>query len=610
MSLFKCRICGKEFDRVGNGVYCNGPHFRPCPVCGKPVEFQRPSEPLKCCSADCRRVLASQSKNKVKKCVECGREFTASQASQIYCKGPHTAVCVICGKSFEYTVRPSEKPQTCSRQCQEKLRSQTAQQRYGVANVSQLESVRKKISERNGSEEVAEKRRATSRARWGVDNPAQNPEIAKKMSETMSSAAYLNKREATCVERYGHKSPMMASAIKQKQRDTNIAKYGMMGHPHTREDLQRMMLDGSKVDDYIAFRDDPRGYIESHFDDLPNISELESALGVTNTPIYNTLIGSGCRDLLSSSFSIMEDEVVSFLQSLDANMQIVRGDRTQISPWEIDIYLPEYRIGIECNPVATHNSSFADPWGSPPKYKNYHKIKSDKATEHNVFLFHLFGYEWYAKQDIMKSMIVNLLHHNSMKVGARSTYVTLLDASECRRFLDTNHRQGNCSASVRLGLKITGTDELVSVMTFGKMRHTMGASKHTEGIWELSRFCNKLNTSVAGGASKLFRYFISHYSFDAIVSFSDVSHTRGKLYDTLGFHTAGQVPPSYTWVDKYDRMYYNRVSTQKQYLPKLLHDDSIDISACTEKDIMEAHGFAQVYDSGKLKWEYVSQNLK
>lgn len=607
MSKYICKICGKEFDRVGNAVYCNGPHFRPCPMCGKPVEFHRLSESVKCCSKECteRQADISKQSGKLKQCKECGKSFSPRQATQLYCPGPHNSTCIICGKVFQYTCRPTEKPKTCSKACQEKLRSKTAQERYGVANVSQLDSVKQKISETNRSEAVRQKRTETNLARWGVDNPAKNSEVAQRMSETMSSEKYLRRREQTCLEKYGFKSPMMADVVKDKQRQTNLERYNMTGHPHTREDMQKMMVDGTKVDEYLAFKEDPRQYIQSHFSMTPSIQELEAALGVTNTPIYNILIQKDCRELISSSYSSMEDSVYKFLKEHCPDITIVRCDRTQIKPEELDIYLPDYQIGIECNPISTHNSSFIDPWGGEPKSRNYHRSKSLKSQDAGIFLFHIFGYEWVNKPAVLQSMLLNLIGKSEYRYGARKTYVCEVDDKECKEFLDTNHRQGRCGASLRLGLRLKKTDELVAVMTFGHMRHTMGASSTTDdSVWELSRFCNKLNTNIVGGASKLFTWFKDHYEYSQIISFSDISHTRGNLYSTLGFQIAGEVDPSYTWVDKYDQIFYNRVSCQKSNLRKLLNDPNIDIINKTEVEIMQDHGFAQVYDSGKLKWVY------
>jgi len=228
------------------------------------------------------------------------------------------------------------------------------------------------------------------------------------------------------------------------------------------------------------------------------------------------------------------------------------------------------------------------------------------ARDNGVFLFHIFGYEWVNKRNIIESMITNLLHKNNCRIGARNTYVCELSNSECNSFLLENHRQGSLVSRIRLGLRLKTTDELVSVMTFGRLRGTMGKSSDAtnKDVWELSRFCNKLYTTVSGAASKLFNYFIEHYDYDEIISFSDVAHTRGSLYKTLGFTYDHITSPGYVWVNSDDSIYYHRVSCQKRNLRKLLNDASIDIVNNTEADIMSSHGFGKVYDSGVCKWVY------
>lgn len=542
---------------------------------------------------------------KDKLCKECGKLFSPRRGTQVYCNGPHFTVCKICGKQIEYTCSPNEKPVYCSTKCRNEGKRRTVKARYGVDNVSELEEVRSKISKANSSEEVAAKRKNTCLLRYGVDNVSKAPEIRLKLSEVMRTDEYLKGREQTCIDRYGHTTPMRADKVKAKQRQTCIDRYGMAGHPHTVSDFAKMMTDSSKVNRYIEFRDDPKKYIEENFECAPTARELANHLGVTDTPVYDTLVANDCQDLVVRTFSRMEDEVCNFLKSIKNDIKIERDNRTIIKPQEIDIYLPEYKIGIECNPAATHNSSVTDPWGAEPKYYKYHQSKSISANDAGVFLFHIFGYEWQNKQEIVKSMLANLLHLNSESVGARKTYIEEISYQECKKFLDTNHRQGNTSAKIRLGLKLNITGELISVMTFNHVRNTIGYKRDSsETDWELSRFCNKLNTSVVGGASKLFKYFIKSHPNCKIVSFSDVAHTKGNLYSMLGFKKVSISSPGYVWTDLYDNKYYNRVSCQKRNLQKLLNDYTLDIENLTEKQIMEDHKFVRLYDSGVIRWEY------
>lgn len=546
---------------------------------------------------------------KIKVCKECGKSFTPRKGTQVYCDGPHFTFCKICGKQITYTCSPKEKPTYCSVECRKEGKRRTVQERYGVDNVSELKEVRQKISKANSSEEVTSKRKATCLANWGVDNVSKNAEIRNKLSQVMKTDSYLSGREQTCIKRYGHSTPMRCESVKEKQRKTCIERYGMRGHPHSLEDFSKMMKDGSKVNNYIQFRGDPKNYILSNYDYKPTVRQLEEDLGVTNTPIYDILIRNDCSDLVLRTYSNMEDEVCDFLRSLLPDIIIERNNRSIIKPQEIDIYLPEHKIGIECNPASTHNSSVCDPWGQEPKYYKYHQMKSFAANDAGIFLFHIFGYEWVNKKDILKSMITNLLGLNSNSFGGRDTYIDEISHQECKQFLNLNHRQGYTSSKVRLGLRLKENNQLVSVMTFSHMRNTIGKTDDcSENDWELSRFCTKLDTNISGGASKLFKHFLIKYTPSRVISFSDVAHTRGNMYSNLGFRKESVSDPSYIWTDVYDNKYFHRVSCQKQHLRNLFNDPTIDIENLTEREIMESHKYVRVYDCGVIKWVYQNKS--
>ncbi|MCM1223693.1 MAG: hypothetical protein NC548_55510, partial [Lachnospiraceae bacterium] len=362
--------------------------------------------------------------------------------------------------------------------------------------------------------------------------------------------------------------------------------------------------------EYLEFRKDPKVYLESYIQSNPNVtpSGLSTRLGFEDTTIILALLHEFGFDDLASNLSSMESEVVEFLRLIDPNIRISIHDRKVIAPKEIDLYLPEYHIGIECNPTTTHNCtvSLGQLLGnteSKPISYTYHRDKSRDCEDQGIFLFHIFGYEWKSRPEIIKSMLRNLINKSSTRYYARKLYLRYVPVKESRDFLDNNHRQGSCTSSVNLGLY--QGDTLLSLMTFGPTRTSLGRHKSDDcTVWELLRFCNRLNTSVVGGASKLFKYFISHHDVSKVVSFSDISHTRGNLYSLLGFTKANVSDPGYGWVHLISDMYLNRVNCQKQNLPKLFDEPNLDIANKTEQQIMVEHGFVQVFDSGVIRWEY------
>ena len=436
--------------------------------------------------------------------------------------------------------------------------------KFGVEHISQ-------------SEDVKCRKRQTSLEHFGTENPAQSESIKQKIAETN-------------LQRYGTVNPMQNESVKQKVMETNNARYGSSHFSSSVTGIGQKVSEPDKLNSWVEFKSNPKQFIHSRFEVKPTVSQLCQLLGVTDTPVYEILIRHNVSDLVEHTYSSMETQVYEFLKSLDSQMQILRNDRTAIKPLELDLYLPDYNLAIECNPTITHNSSCRNPWGKAPLSYKYHADKSAKAAEAGIFLFHIFGYEWNTRPEVIKSMLRNLIGKTSDRVYARNAYVCEVSDSVCKRFLDENHRQGATASKIRLGLKIKDSNELVSVMTFSKVRKTMGDTDQSTAVWELSRFCNKLDTSVVGGASKLFKYFTDNIDGD-IVSFSDKAHTTGKMYEVLGFHKVSESIPNYVWVNLKTDEYYSRVSCQKSKLPKLLKESNLDIENSTERQIMESHGY-------------------
>ena len=82
----------------------------------------------------------------IKKCVECGREFVARSNSQKYCDGPHIRICPVCGKEYVESkhINLSKRPHACSYKCRAILREYTSVMRYSVSVPGNTKSARAK----------------------------------------------------------------------------------------------------------------------------------------------------------------------------------------------------------------------------------------------------------------------------------------------------------------------------------------------------------------------------------------------------------------------------------------------------------------------------------
>lgn len=651
-----CKQCSEMFvPKTAKQVYCNRIKVKECANCKKEFTYQCCEFIPETCSTSCQAAVTKiRRRNSIafeeRICKFCGTPFKPTEVRQVYCNNSHFKNCVICGKQFEIDVTVDYTVQTCSPECKAKLASQhhdykkgsqiqkkSLLERYGVENAALIPGAQDKAKqtglEKYGSEwysqtqefkervkntclekyevdhhlkskDVIDKRIKTTQAKYGVDNVFQSAEIKQKSKQTnlekygheyaCQSPELIAEIKQRNIAKYGVEHPMMLQAFKDKAIATNVLRYGRKAY--TQQHIENIQM-------WYQFANNPREFIQTHFEEQPRVDQLAEYFGVERTSIDVYLEKENAFDCIKRTKSIMEELIADFIKELNPAVRIIVRNKSEIYPYELDLYFPDFKFAIECNPTCTHNSSVCDPWGSQPKHRNYHRMKSDMCEKRGIDLLHVFGYDWEHKRDVVLSMIRNKLGKSSQIIYARKCNVVKVSGHAAIEFLETNHRQGAANSPIRLGLEYEG--QIVSLMTFGKMRRTIGTGlEDLSDCWELVRFCSLLNTSVVGGASKLLKHFVREFSPKRIRSFSDRAHTSGKLYSILGFKEVRRSDPGYVWVNIVDDKAYHRVNAQKKNLKKFLKDDAIDLTK-TEREIMIEHGFVQVFDSGTITWELV-----
>ena len=290
----------------------------------------------------------------------------------------------------------------------------------------------------------------------------------------------------------------------------------------------------------------------------------------------------GCTKCSNCGVSKVENELIDFIKTIEDNVEL--SVNTILYPKHIDIYLPSKKIGFEFNGLYWHNELYKD--------KNYHLDKTVLAEEKGIKLIHIFEDEWMYKQDIVKSRIKNLLGLSEYKIFARKCVIKEVDNAIVKEFLNINHIQGDCKSKIKLGLYYD--NELVSLMAFGFLRKNLHQKKE-DNVYELIRFCNKLNTNVVGGADKLLKYFIKNYGPDEIISYADRRWSQGGLYEKLGFEFIHDSVPNYWYVNGNLREY--RFKYRKDVLVREGYDNKL-----TEHEIMLSRGLYRIYDCGSKKY--------
>ena len=294
------------------------------------------------------------------------------------------------------------------------------------------------------------------------------------------------------------------------------------------------------------------------------------------------VICTNCNPLYNKNTSYCESDLRSFLNSI--NIDFKSNDRTILNGKELDIYIPSHNLAIEFNGLYWHSELFRD--------SKYHLNKTEECEKKGVQLIHIFEDEWKYKKEIVQSRIKNILGLTENRVFARKCDIKKVSIKHKAKFLDDNHIQGTVSSKYNFGLFYN--DELISLMTFGKGRIAMGG--HSEQ-YELSRFCNKLNTNIIGGASKLLKYFIKNYKPKEIISYADRRWSQGDLYQMLNFNYTHSSKPNYWYVVGDIRKH--RFGFRKNKLVTA----GFDLTK-TEREIMLERGIYRIYDSGSMVFKF------
>jgi hypothetical protein len=273
-----------------------------------------------------------------------------------------------------------------------------------------------------------------------------------------------------------------------------------------------------------------------------------------------------------------QQEIVDFIKSYDINYEIKDGR---------NICIMDKKIFIEYCGFYNHSFSHEEVTSD----RNIHSKKATLCLDNGIRLLQVFEDEWFSKNNVTKSIILNKLGLSNNNVYARKCEIIELSASDFNDFCNDFHIQGKLNSTIRIGLCFNG--EVVCVMGF---------NKHHKYSFECTRLCSRANVSVIGGPSRIFSYFIGKFKPESVLSFADRRYSDGNVYKKLGFELSGITDPGYFYVKGTNR--YSRQMFQKHKLSNRLSDFDESLS---ETKNMFNNGYRRLWDAGH--WRFVWKNI-
>ena len=305
--------------------------------------------------------------------------------------------------------------QFCSRKCstnselsKQKIK-QTLIERYGVDAAVK-------------SPDVQAKMKSTMLKKYGVENAAQSDVIKEKTKKTnlerygnectLHSEEISKKVKETNLLRYGVKYAIQSETIKNKAKDSILQRYGVehqMYLDEIKEKVRNSRLDSTYEKFLDRLKDiviplfskeeyDGCGYYETLYDwkcvKCGTIFKDHIYSHIPRCPTCYPIIGGSSKG---------EIELSEFCKQFYPNL--IQHDRQLITPYELDIMIPERKLAIEFNGKYWH-SIFKNATA-----ETYHLMKTELCEQLEYRLIHIWENDWNNNKDEIKTKLEKILNN-------------------------------------------------------------------------------------------------------------------------------------------------------------------------------------------------------
>ena len=387
-----------------------------------------------------------------------------------------------------------------------KLKEEKSYSKFGTKTPFQSDIIKSKIAQTNIAkyggtspmccETVKIKSQQTLLKNYGVTNPSLNKELLNKRIISFKNGNYKYNFKVTSINKYGVNHPWMIKNIHSKTIDVFYIKY------------KSRILDKIKNTNYnfINFTHNPTTLIfkcnvcYNNF----HINPSQFYYRATTTP--NQLC-TNCFPIAENS-SLKQLDLLKFVKENYYGI-IIENAKHIINSYEIDIYLPEIKLGIEFNGLYWHSNLF--------KPKDYHLNKHNTALANDIDLIMIWEDDWDFKQNICKNIILNKINNKP------TSYIKEMNQILTKSFLHENHLNSIGIGNINIG-----------IYTNNILNGVVSLYKEDNDLI-ISRYVNINMESLL--------YLYQNYTFNNITLISDNSLSDDKLLFHLGFKIVTNIPP-------------------------------------------------------------------
>jgi very-short-patch-repair endonuclease len=530
-------------------------------------------------------------------------------------------VCPVCGGYVPFLDETRGFQRCCSSKCANsdpefrKRVTETCLRKYGTKTPTENPEIKKKAIDAyiannggmgNASRSVAAKQKSTMVERYGAEHALQCEQFVDK-SKTTQIARYggvgaaaekiKSNIEKTNLERYGCRSSFGSKEVRAKTIKTNLERYGCKVASQNPEIAAK--VSSTKIQAHVQSEPDllditVEDGVSIYTMSCPHAHCTKCKDKTYVTPAYVLYDRRKNRNELCTKLMPVQrgrnqnTSCELFIKDILNNCGILvpekHEDHAILNRRGIDFYLPSHNLAIECNGVYWHSTHKKSD-------SKYHYKKFADCAAQGIRLLTIWQDWIFHKPDIVESIIKTAL--GCVKhITAGSYAVENIDSDKATEFLNVNCIYGSANSSTYYGLYeevAMGNNKrltLVAVASFIKHR----------GVWEMTRYCTRLNCIVDEGFETILHRFIKDYEPDVIRTFSPNDICSGEMYADTGFEKVRE-NQVYWYVDRTYNRFHRSVFTKESVSKRgwLLDNKSLS-------QIMYDHGYYKIYDSGQTKW--------
>lgn len=430
---------------------------------------------------------------------------------------------------------------------------QTCLDKYGVTSFSK-------------TQEFLYKGQKTRYERYGDKNFSNPEKMLKTKQQKYGSKNYNNKEQArqTFFKKYGVYAPSQIPEVRARQKKTCLEycgsetylTVGVCAEYQSKSSYEKMLNNEFDVPafSYKEYRDRTSSLLK--FKCRKCNSEFYS--------VHHDGMHNRCSKCYPPSRSNEQTDLQNYI--LEFTKNVITNSRSVISPYEIDIYIPDKKLAIEFDGLFWHSTQHGID-------KQYHAKKTALCEQSGIQLIHVFENEWMTKKDCVKSRIKSLLIDPvSLPNDYEIKIVDEKNAIEFQKKHSLVDHATNCNA-LHIGLFIGNS-----------LTQMLSLNEKSYSHWKIIDFLYeyRINNSL----QSMLSYFECNYHPTEIQWIVDRRWSNGYMCCECGFNLTKEINPQlWHW-------------TMKQHKPVLISDN--DILQTSEIDVNKINS---IYDCGFLVFQ-------